>query len=214
MADHKKEHKADKGLQPPKGRDERQRRHEADLTEQEIKENLRLIVRVAGIDLSGRKPIMRSLTKIKGIGIRMAKNIAIAFEKAYGIPASQKTGKLSEEESKKLEEIVYNPGKFGIPEWSLNRRKDFYTGQNSHLVMSDLDLTLRSDLQRMTETKSYKGLRHAWGLPVRGQRTKSTHRGKGGVVGVVKKDAAQAAAQAKAGDKKAEAKPAAAEKKK
>jgi hypothetical protein len=30
-----------------------------------------------------------------------------------------------------------------------------------------------------------------WGLPVRGQKTKSTHRGKGGVVGVTKKDVAK-----------------------
>ena len=52
----------------------------------------------------------------------------------------------------------------------------------------------------MSETKSYKGLRHTWGLTVRGQRTKSTHRGKGGVVGVLKKDAiAPAASAAKAG---------------
>ncbi len=162
------------------------------------KDELRLIVRVSGIDLDGNKPIERSLTKIKGIGIRMAKNIATAFEKSSGIPASKKTGLLTEEEGKKLEEVVQNPSKFGIPAWALNRRNDFYTGENSHLVMSDLDLRLRSDLQRMTETKSYKGLRHAWGLPVRGQRTKSTHRGKGGIVGVMKKDQTKAGAPATA----------------
>src|SRR3989344_1653479 len=160
------------------------------------KEDIRLIVRITGIDLDGRKPIERSLTKIKGIGVRMAKNIAVAFEKSSGISASLKTGKLSEEQSKKLEEVVLTPAKFGVPLWSLNRRNDFYTGENSHLVMSDLDLRLRSDLQRMTETKSYKGLRHAWGLPVRGQRTKSTHRGKGGIVGVVKKEQAKSGAAA------------------
>ncbi|HLC92558.1 MAG TPA: 30S ribosomal protein S13 [archaeon] len=159
---------------------------------------MRLIVRITGIDLDGRKPIERSLTKIKGIGVRMAKNIAVAFEKSSGISASLKTGKLSEEQSKKLEEVVLTPAKFGVPLWSLNRRNDFYTGENSHLVMSDLDLRLRSDLQRMTETKSYKGLRHAWGLPVRGQRTKSTHRGKGGIVGVVKKEQAKSGAPATA----------------
>src|SRR3989338_11664826 len=162
------------------------------------KEDIRLIVRITGIDLDGRKPIERSLTKIKGIGVRMAKNIAVAFEKSSGISASLKTGKLSEEQSKKLEEVVLTPAKFGVPLWSLNRRNDFYTGENSHLVMSDLDLRLRSDIQRMTETKSYKGLRHAWGLPVRGQSTRSTHHKKGGVVGVVIKDATAQAAPAKA----------------
>lgn len=158
---------------------------------------LRLIVRIAGIDLDGRKPISRSLTKIKGIGVRMGKAIATAFEKSTSIPASQKTGMLSEEESKKLEEVVYHPEKSGVPAWLLNKRKDFFTGEDRHLVMSDWDLSIRSDIQLMTETKSYKGLRHAWGLPVRGQRTKSTHRGKGTVVGVIRKDAAKAMAPAK-----------------
>ncbi|HIH10295.1 MAG TPA: 30S ribosomal protein S13 [Candidatus Diapherotrites archaeon] len=152
-------------------------------------EDLRLIVRITGIDLDGKKPISRSLTKIKGIGVRMAKNIAIAFEKATGIQSESLTGKLSEDDSRKLEEIVVSPAKFGVPAWSLNRRKDFYSGSDTHLVMSDLDLSIRSDILRMTEIKSYKGLRHAWGLPVRGQRTKSTHRGKGGIVGVIRKDA-------------------------
>src|SRR3989344_546933 len=70
------------------------------------KEDIRLIVRITGIDLDGRKPIERALTRIKGIGIRMAKNIAIAFEKSSGISPMRGTGTLSEEESKKLEEVV------------------------------------------------------------------------------------------------------------
>ena len=67
--------------------------------------------------------------------------------------------------------------------------------------MADLDFTIRKDVQRMNETKSYKGLRLSWGLTVRGQRTKSTHRGKGPVVGVQKKDAkGGGAAPAKKGE--------------
>ncbi|MBI4210198.1 MAG: 30S ribosomal protein S13 [Candidatus Diapherotrites archaeon] len=161
--------------------------------------DLRLIVRITGVDLDGTRPVEIALTMIKGIGVRMGKSIAVAFQKAHNIPLGTKVGKLTEEQGKQLEEVVMNPAKFGVPAWELNRRKDFFTGENSHMVMSELDLTLRSDLQRMLETKSYKGLRHAWGLPVRGQRTKSTHRGKGPVVGVVKKEVAKAAAPAKAG---------------
>ncbi|MEM4261733.1 MAG: 30S ribosomal protein S13 [Candidatus Diapherotrites archaeon] len=160
----------------------------------EKKTEERLIVRIAGIDLDGRKSIERALTKIKGVGIRMGKNIAIAFEELTGIPHNTKLGLLDEEKSKKLEEIVLAPQKFNIPEWNLNRRKDFYTGESTHKVMSELDLALREDLSRLKEIKSYRGLRHQWGLPVRGQRTKSTHRGKGNVVGVMKKEVAKAAA--------------------
>ena len=66
--------------------------------------------------------------------------------------------------------------KFNIPDWMLNRREDYETGKNIHLIESDLDMTLRDDLNRMKKTRSYKGRRHEAGLPVRGQRTKSTFR--------------------------------------
>ena len=110
-----------------------------------------------------------------------------------------------ETEIKKLEEVILTPEKHNVPQWALNRRKDYETGKDKHLTMNDLAFSLRNDLTRMAEVKSYKGLRHMWGLTVRGQKTKSRHRGKGGVVGVSKKDATKAAAPAAAkaaGDKK------------
>ena len=58
--------------------------------------------------------------------------------------------------------------------------------------MGDLEFTTRKDIQRLSEIKSYRGLRHGWGLTVRGQRTRSTHRGKGPVVGVMKKEVKKA----------------------
>ena len=152
------------------------------------KESFRHIVRIAGKDLNGNLPIYRALTKIKGIGIRMAKNVALIFEKESQIKFDSKLGELSEEFDKQLEEIVLNPGKHGIPIYQLNKRKEFETGENKHLVMNDLDFNKRNELQRLNEMKSYRGLRLSWGLTVRGQRTKSTHRGSGGAVGVRKKD--------------------------
>jgi len=157
-------------------------------------DDTRIIIRVQGVDLNGSKTVQRGLTKIKGIGVMMARNIGTAFSNYSGSLESAKLGTLNEEQVKKLEEVIQNPKKFGVPEWSLNRRKDFYSGGSSHITMAELDLTLRSDLQRMGETKSYKGLRHMWGQPVRGQKTKSTHRGTGPVVGVTKKDIKQQAA--------------------
>ncbi|MDD5148292.1 MAG: 30S ribosomal protein S13 [Candidatus ainarchaeum sp.] len=161
-----------------------------------MEKEARYIVRIAGKDLNGSLPICMALTGIKGISHRMARNIAIAFEKETKIPFESKIGVLPENLDRALEEIVFNPEKHGIPAWSLNRRKDFETGGNSHKVMNELDFALRRDVQRMNETKSYRGLRLSWGLTVRGQRTKSTHRGKGPVVGVQKKDAKAAAAPA------------------
>jgi small subunit ribosomal protein S13 len=167
-----------------------------------MEKETRYIVRITGKDLNGSLPICMALAGIKGISHRMAKNIAIIFEKETKIPYNSRIGALPENLDKSLEEIVLNPGKHGIPDWSLNRRKEFETGENSHKVMAELDFAIRRDVQRMNETKSYRGLRLSWGLTVRGQRTKSTHRGKGPVVGVQKKDAKAAAAPAKKTEEK------------
>jgi small subunit ribosomal protein S13 len=159
----------------------------------------RYIVRIVNKDLNGQHSIQRALHNIKGIGKRMAHIIAAAFEKKTGIPPQTRLGEIPEGKDKELEEIILHPSQHGLPNWSLNRRNDFETGTDSHLVMAELDFSLRKDLQRLNEIKSYRGLRHSWGLPVRGQKTKSTHRGKGGVVGVQKKEATKAAAPATAG---------------
>ena len=158
--------------------------------------DMRYIVRIVGKDLDGSLPIRRAITGIKGISHRMAGNIASAYEKATGKDAARKLGELSEEEDAELEDIIANPNKYGIPAWTFNRRKDYETGNDVHIIMNDLDFAKRQDFQRLAEIKSYRGLRHGWGLTVRGQSTRSTHRGKGGVVGVLKKDAKSAAAPA------------------
>jgi len=151
-------------------------------------EEFRHIVRVASKDLNGNLAIYRALTKIKGVGIRMGKNLALVFEKETGVKYDSKLGSLAENFDKKLEEIVLNPKKYGIPIYYLNKRKEYASGEDKHLVMSDLDFNARTEFQRLNEIKSYRGLRRSWGLTVRGQRTKSTHRGKGGTIGVMKKD--------------------------
>jgi small subunit ribosomal protein S13 len=156
------------------------------------KKETRLIVRINNKDLNGALPVYRAIQDIKGIGQRMGKTVGLVFEKETGTPFDTILGDLSESQDRQLEDIIVHPGKHGFPTWSLNRRNDFETGATGHLLMSELDFALRKDLQRLNQIKSYRGLRHSWGLPVRGQKTKSTHRGKGGVVGVTKKDAAGA----------------------
>ena len=150
------------------------------------------IVRVIGKDLDGTRTVDESLQGIDGISHRMGGMIGNRFRKENKVPKSKKLGEFTPEEVKKLEEIITAPEKHNIPVWALNRQKDFETGLTKHLTMNDLAFALRTDIQRLAEIKSYRGLRHMWGLPVRGQKTKSTHRGKGGVVGVTKKDVAKA----------------------
>lgn len=163
---------------------------------------IRHIVRIANKDLDGNKSVHRALQGLRGVGQRYSKIVALAFEKETGIGYDSVLGEMDEEMDKRLEDIVLNPEKHGIPAWALNRRNDLEAGENLHLVMGDLDFSKRRDVQRLSEIKSYRGLRHIWKLTVRGQRTRSTHRGKGGVVGVLKKDAKAAKAAGRGKGKK------------
>lgn len=168
----------------------------------EVKDkNLRFIVRIAGKDLDGTKPINVALTKIKGVGIRYATVVAKVFEEEEKIPYNALLGKLEEARDIKLEDIVVNPLTHGIPEFMLNRKRDVEDGKSRQLLMADLDLQRRNDIQKLGRIKSYRGLRHAWGLPVRGQRTRSTHKRGLGTVGVVKKQVTKAGAEASSSSK-------------
>lgn len=146
--------------------------------------DFRHIVRVANVDLDGNKPILMALRKIRGVSFMFA-NMVLSFTK---IPKTKKTGLLTEAESSKLDEVVRNPQKFGAPLWMLNRRDDYEEGTDKHLIGPDIRFTLDNDIKRLKKIKSNRGLRHQWGLPVRGQRTSSNFRkNKGKVTGVKRK---------------------------
>ena len=66
-----------------------------------------------------------------------------------------------------------------IPDFMKNRRRDMDTGETKHLSTNNLDLRKEFDIKRLKKIRSYRGLRHAKGLPVRGQRTKSHFRTRG-----------------------------------
>jgi small subunit ribosomal protein S13 len=97
-----------------------------------------------------------------------------------------------------MEEVIKDPAKNGIPGWLLNRRKESETGRDTHLISADLVLRTKMDIEKMKEIKSWRGYRHAYGLKVRGQRTKTTGRA-GKALGVKKKTLMQrpAAAESK-----------------
>jgi small subunit ribosomal protein S13 len=144
-----------------------------------MEEDFKHMVRIARRDVNGNKTIENALADIKGVG----RALSMAVCTSAGFDAEQKIGYLSDDEVTRIEEAVKNPQKYDIPEWMLNRRNDYETGKTEHLIESDLDMRLREDLNRMKKVRSYKGRRHEVGLPVRGQRTKSTFR-KGKSVGV------------------------------
>jgi len=155
----------------------------------EQKEEIRYLVRIANTDLDGTKPLYNALTKIKGISYMFSNFVTSAAD----VDKKKKTGLLSDAEIKKIEEVIKSPADYNPPSWMLNRRKDFETGKDLHLIGSDLDFAHDTDVKIMKKMKSYKGVRHILGLPVRGQRTKSNFRkNKGKVMGVKRRPDAKA----------------------
>ena len=150
----------------------------------------RHIVRIVGNDIPGERKIIPGLTQIKGIGY----NFATAVLSMLKIDANSNIGHLSDSNVRDIERLITNPVGENFPVWFINRRKDVETGNDLHLLTSDIPFTLRNDIERERVTVSWRGYRHLNGLKVRGQRTRTTGR-KGGAVGVAK--SGQAAAQAK-----------------
>ena len=121
------------------------------------------------------------LTQIRGVGYMFANTILNILK----IGANQRIGYLSPEQIKSIEDIIKNPSASNFPSWFLNRRKDIETGEDKHLLTSDIAFTIRNDIEREKTSNSWRGIRHMFGLKVRGQRTRCTGR-KGGAVGVAK----------------------------
>ncbi|HIA26092.1 MAG TPA: 30S ribosomal protein S13 [Candidatus Nitrosopelagicus sp.] len=139
------------------------------------------MVRILGNDIPGDKKMVIALTQIKGVGYMFANSIINNLK----IDSSIRIGNLSNELIKSIENIIQNPTSSNFPSWFLNRRKDVETGEDKHLITSDIDFTVRNDVEREKATGSWRGYRHMFGLKVRGQRTRCTGR-KGGAVGVAK----------------------------
>ncbi|MGA2766834.1 MAG: 30S ribosomal protein S13 [Candidatus Bathyarchaeia archaeon] len=139
-------------------------------------------LRIIDTDVDGTLKASYALAKIKGVG----PTLADAMLRKAGISPDKRAGFLTEAEIDRLEEIVKDPAKSGIPSWLLNRRKELETGIDTHLISADLVLRTKMDIEKMKEIKSWRGYRHAYGLKVRGQRTKTTGRA-GKALGVKKK---------------------------
>jgi len=140
------------------------------------------IVRVAGTDIDGKLKLPYGLASIKGIGI----TTAYALIRVLGLDEHKLVGYLSDEEIKRIEEAVQDIRKLGLPNWLYNRRKDYESGEDKHLIGADLIFAARRDIEREMRIGSWRGIRHRMGLKVRGQRTKTTGR-LGMTVGVRKK---------------------------
>ena len=147
-----------------------------------MSEEFRYRLRIIGTDVDGTLKTSYALAKVKGISLSLANAI---LNKA-GIDPDKRAGFLSETDIDKVEEIMRDPTRHGLPGWMLNRRKDSETGKDGHLISADLVLRTKMDIEAMKTIKSWRGYWHAYGLKVRGQRTNTTGRA-GKALGVKKK---------------------------
>ena len=143
--------------------------------------NFKYIIRIANTDVSGEERLAVALTSIRGVGHRISKTVIIQL----GLNPNEMAGKLTDKNVDDIEEAITKLNE-NVPNWLLNRQKDYDSGKDIHSVSVDLKMIHDDDLNRMKKVKSYKGIRHASGHKVRGQRTYSNGR-KGLALGVSRK---------------------------
>lgn len=144
-----------------------------------MSESFQHIIRVLNTNLNGTVKAPFALTAVRGVGRRFA---TLACKKAE-VNVHKRAGELTAAELEQLMVIVANPRTFKVPDWFLNRQRDPKDGTSSQVTSSQLDTKARDDLERLKKIRNHRGLRHYWGLRVKGQHTKTTGR-RGRTVGV------------------------------
>ena len=187
MADEPKEEKKKGGWNKQKGDEEPAEKKTKTITKDEENPDFKYIVRVANTDIDGKYQVIPAIAVVKGLGLRTA---AIVAARA-GVNAYQKIGDLTDADIAKLQASVETLAD-EIPPWMLNRRKDIDTGEDNHLIGSDVEIKLRDDLNRLKKIRTNRGVRHESGQKVRGQRSRSNGR-TGLTLGVQKTKQAQPA---------------------
>ena len=112
------------------------------------------MARIAGINLPSEKRVEIALTYIFGIG----KPTSLKILKHARVSPDTRTKDLTEEEVEKIKEII----------------------EKNYKVEGGLKSEISINIKRLKDIGTWRGLRHAKGLPVRGQRTRSNARTKRG----------------------------------
>jgi len=108
------------------------------------------MARIEGVDLPRGKRVEIGLTYIYGIGLNTSQKILAST----GVNPDTRVKDLTDTEIASLRDYIVNNLK----------------------VEGDLRREVQMNIKRLTEIGSYRGLRHRWNLPVRGQRTRTNAR--------------------------------------
>jgi small subunit ribosomal protein S13 len=162
---------ADKEIKKAEEKKEAARAQKTDSKKEQFKPKTEYysIVRILQTDIPGNKRTLVGLTYIKGVSW----SISNAVCKILRLNPQKKIADLEPQEIEKIIQFLSNPK---LPEFLLNRRKDFETGVSNHFIGTNLDMKKEFDIRRLKKIRSYRGLRHALGQPTRGQSTRSHFR--------------------------------------
>jgi len=150
-------------------------------------------LRLLNTNVDGKRKVMYALTEIKGVGRRYSNIVCkkadvdlnkrcvetTFLSKKTTLIVCPRAGELNSDELERLVTIIQNPTQFKIPLWFLNRQRDIVDGKNLQILSNGVDSKLRDDLERLKKIRAHRGLRHFWGLRVRGQHTKTTGQSRG-----------------------------------
>jgi small subunit ribosomal protein S13 len=108
------------------------------------------VARIAGVNIPTNKRVIIALTYIHGIG----RTTAVQIADKLGIPHTARVQDLTDEEVLRIRETI----------------------DADYTVEGDLRRNTAMNIKRLMDLRSYRGLRHRNGLPVRGQRTHTNAR--------------------------------------
>ena len=111
--------------------------------------------RIAGVDIPRNKHIWVSLQYIYGIGPSLSRRIM----DRTGIAHDTKADSLTEDEVNRIREVI----------------------DREYRVEGELRKGVNLDIRRLLEIGSYRGIRHRYSLPTRGQRTRTNARSRRGL---------------------------------
>jgi small subunit ribosomal protein S13 len=112
------------------------------------------MARISGVDIPRDKKVDVSLCYIFGIGRPTAQKLC----NTAGVSTDTKVRDLTDDEVNRIRDLI----------------------DKNHVVEGELRKQVRTDIQRLMEINSYRGVRHRRGLPAHGQRTKTNARTKRG----------------------------------
>ena len=112
------------------------------------------MARIAGVDIPRDKAVEIALTYIYGIGLTLSQKILADAE----VAGTTRVRDLTEEDVARIRDQI----------------------ERNIRVEGDLRRQVQTNIARLREIGSYRGIRHRVGLPVRGQRTRTNARGRKG----------------------------------